>query len=45
MNFLWGKDNITFEGQTDPDALETEIRLRIINESLGKILTIECFNL
>ena len=33
--FLWEKDNITFEGQDNIANLETEIKLRAINESLG----------
>jgi len=33
--FLWVKDNIRFEGQNGPDALETTIRLKTINESIG----------
>ena len=41
MKFLWEKDNITFEGQDDTELLESEIRLRIINESLG--IRIHCY--
>ena len=41
MKFLWEKDNITFEGQDDTELLESEIRLRIINESLG--ILIQCY--
>ena len=32
---LWIKDNIRFEGQNNPDVLETTIRLKTINESTG----------
>jgi len=35
VNFLWEKDNITFEGQNNPQSLESVIRLRKINESIG----------
>ena len=46
MKFLWEKDNITFEGQDDTELLESEIRLRIINESLGIIRNIiQCVSL
>jgi len=35
VTFLWVKDNIRFEGQNNPDVLETTIRLKTINESTG----------
>ena len=41
VKFLWEKDNITFEGQDDTELLESEIKLRIINESLG--ILIQCY--
>ena len=37
MKFLWEKDNTTFGGQNSEDIIESEVRLKIINESLGKI--------
>ena len=33
--FMWEKDNMTFEGQDNHESLETEVTLRMINESLG----------
>ena len=34
--FVWEKNNTTFDGQAAGDPLETEVRLKILNETVGK---------
>jgi len=36
VRFQWQKGNATFEGQENEEILSSEVRLRIINESLGE---------
>jgi len=36
LRFWWEKQNNTFEGQATGDKLQSEVRLKLINESLGK---------
>jgi len=35
LRFWWEKQNNTFEGQATGDKLQSEVRLKLINESLG----------
>eukprot|EP00092_Neocalanus_flemingeri_P009188 GFUD01009889.1.p1 GENE.GFUD01009889.1~~GFUD01009889.1.p1 ORF type:complete len:1498 (+),score=504.87 GFUD01009889.1:68-4561(+) len=35
VQFWWEKDNITFDGQNSEDTLESLVRLKIMNESIG----------
>jgi len=35
LTFWWEKQNNTFEGQTSDDNIESEVRVKILNESLG----------
>ena len=36
ISFMWEKDNVTFQGQDILETLESEVRLRKLNENLGK---------
>ena len=41
---MWEKNNTTFDGQASEDTLESEVRLKIMNETVGEAQNIT-FNL